>query len=511
MLTDWTDGYVAEVNYTYGYYAELNPLRLAVPFLNVGLQPPDIASACELGFGQGVSVNIHAAASPVAWHGTDFNPAHAAFAQSLAAAAGSGAELVDQSFAQFAARSDLPDFDFIALHGIWSWISEENQRVIIDFIGRKLKVGGAIYISYNTQPGFAAMVPLRHLLLQQAETAAGPGRGILAQIDAALAFVDRLLAVNPGFAAANPTIGPRFDAIKKQNRNYLAHEYFNRDWRATQFGDIAEWLAPAKLSYAGSANYLDHIDAVNLTPEQQQFLAETGDPVLRQTVRDFIVNQQFRRDYWVKGAQRLSPLETAERIRQLRVVLVNAPGEVALTVAGALGQRDMAAAVYRPILDLLGDGNPTSIGQLEQALGDSVRFGSLFEAVMVLAGKGDLAPAQDEEAQARVRARAEGLNRRILDKARGSGELAHLASPVTGGGIATPRFDQLFLLGRRQGRQSADELAEFAWDTIAPQGQRVIRDNQPLERPEDNLAELAAQAHEFLDKRLALYHRLQVA
>jgi hypothetical protein len=78
---DWTDGYVAEIDYTYGYYEELNPHRLLVPFLNVGLQPPEIATACELGFGQGVSIAMHAAASTVHWYGTDFIPAHAAFAR----------------------------------------------------------------------------------------------------------------------------------------------------------------------------------------------------------------------------------------------------------------------------------------------------------------------------------------------------------------------------------------------------------------------------------------------
>jgi len=25
-MTDWTDGYSAEIGYTYGYYAELDPL-----------------------------------------------------------------------------------------------------------------------------------------------------------------------------------------------------------------------------------------------------------------------------------------------------------------------------------------------------------------------------------------------------------------------------------------------------------------------------------------------------
>src|ERR671924_18733 len=102
-MTNWTLGYLAAaaVDYTYGYYAELNPLRVKFAFLDAGLEPPDIRVACELGYGQGVSVNIHAAASNIEWWGTDFNPSQAAFAQSLAEAAGSGAHLYDQSFAEF--------------------------------------------------------------------------------------------------------------------------------------------------------------------------------------------------------------------------------------------------------------------------------------------------------------------------------------------------------------------------------------------------------------------------
>ncbi len=57
----WTSGYVADIGYTYGYYTELNPLRVKLPFLNAGLVPPDVTCACELGFGQGLSTNMHAA------------------------------------------------------------------------------------------------------------------------------------------------------------------------------------------------------------------------------------------------------------------------------------------------------------------------------------------------------------------------------------------------------------------------------------------------------------------
>jgi len=132
-MTDWTSGYVADIGYTYGYYGELNPTRIKLAFLNAGLAFPEVGTACELGFGQGVSTNFHAAAAVTSWHGTDFNPSQAGFAQELARICGSGAHLFDEAFDAFCTR-DLPDFDYIGLHGIWSWISDENRAIIVDCI-----------------------------------------------------------------------------------------------------------------------------------------------------------------------------------------------------------------------------------------------------------------------------------------------------------------------------------------------------------------------------------------
>ena len=306
-MDDWTSGYVADIGYTFGYYQELNPLRAKMALLYAGLAAPEAGTACELGFGQGLSVNIHAAASPTKWCATDFNPSQAAFAGELAQVSGSGARLFDDAFEEFALRDDLPSFDFIGLHGIWSWISDSNRRVIVDFVRRRLKVGGVLYISYNTLPGWAAFAPMRHLLTEHAEVIGAEGRGIVSRIDDALVFAEELLATNPVFSRANPQVAERLKKLKEQNRHYLAHEYFNRDWHPMHFATMAEWLAPAKLQFACSAHVLDHIDAVNLSTQQQAFLGQIPDAMFRQSVRDFIVNQQFRRDYWIKGARRLSP------------------------------------------------------------------------------------------------------------------------------------------------------------------------------------------------------------
>ena len=509
-MSDWTSGYVADIGYTFGYYGELNPYRAKLAFLNAGLICPTVGTACELGFGQGLSANLHAAASGASWHGTDFNPAQAGFAQELAAISGASAHLVDDAFADFAARQDLPDFDFIGLHGIWSWISDDNRAVIVDFVRRKLKVGGVLYISYNTQPGWAATVPLRDLLTEHATTLGVEGLGIVSRIDAALAFADRLMAVNPIYARANVQVAERLRQIKEQSRNYLAHEYFNRDWLPMPFSRMAQWLAPTKLEFACSAWYIDHIDPMNLSAEQQALLKDIPDPMFRETVRDFCVNQQFRRDYWVKGARRLNAMEKLEALRATRVVLATIRADVSLKTSGALGEATMQEAVYAPILDALADNRPHTLGEIEQVVAGKASFNQVQQAVMVLVGTGALFAAQDEATTALSKPHCDKLNAHLTDKARGGGDIVFLASPVTGGGIALNRFQQLFLLATSQGREQPADWAAFTWDVLLPQGQLLLKDGKALETAEDNLAELTTQASAFAEKQLPILKALQV-
>ncbi|OGT72228.1 MAG: methyltransferase [Gammaproteobacteria bacterium RIFCSPLOWO2_02_FULL_57_10] len=511
-MSDWSAGYVADIGYTFGYYPELNPLRVKLAFLNNGLVCPEFGTACELGFGQGMSANIHAAASVTQWYGTDFNPSQAGFAQEVANAANTRAQLYDEAFSDFLQRTDLPEFDYIGLHGIWSWISEQNRTLIVEFIRRKLKVGGVLYISYNTLPGWAAFAPMRHLMTEHAEIIGSEGRGIISRIDDAIDFADKLLATNPLFSRANPLVGDRIKKLREQNRHYLAHEYFNRDWHPMHFATMAELLEPAKVQYACSAHYLDYIDAINLTPEQQVFLKEIPDPMFRESVRDFMVNQQFRRDYWVKGLRRISPLEQTEAIRLQRVVLTNHRPDIMLTMTGTLGEVTLNAAVYEPLLDLLADHKPRTLGEIERAVrGKGLQFSQVIQAVMVLTGAGHLSGVQQDAVSAKAKMQTDRLNAYLLNKARGGNDINLLASPVTGGGFVTGRFQQLFLLATKQGDSKASELALFVWQILQTQGQRISKDGHTLDTDDENLAELTAQAASFLEKYLPVLKALKIA
>jgi hypothetical protein len=313
------------------------------------------------------------------------------------------------------------------------------------------------------------------------------------------------------FARSNPLVNEKIKQIKAQNRHYLAHEYFNRDWHPMHFATMGKWLEPAKLTYACSAHYLDYVDAVNLTEEQQAFLKDIHDPMFKQTVRDFMVNQQFRRDYWVKGARRLTLLEQAQRLRDQRLIMTAYRPDVTLKVTGALGGATLNDTIYNPLLNLMADHKVRSISQIEQVVKDSgISFPQLLQAVLVLCGNGTLSAAQDDTVITKAKKHTDKLNNHLLLKASSNHDISYLASPVSGGGVIVGRFHQLFLLAMQKGKKKPDDWAEFAAQILASQGQKIVKEGKPLETAEDQLADLTIQAHDFATKQLHILKALEI-
>ena len=507
IVSGWSDGYVTDIDYTHGFYRELTPSLLAFCLLLKGIRPPSLSSFsyCELGFGQGFSTNLIAAANPGGdFWATDFNPSHAAGAKQLAMSAGTGnVKFFDKSFAEFR-DIETPEFDLIVLHGIYSWISPENRATIIEMIRRKLKPGGVVYISYNCLPGWSAAMPLRQLIVEHGATTR---ESRVRQVQQGIAFADRLVETKAGYFAQNPGAAARLDLMKKLPAAYLVHEYLNRDWTPKYFAEVARELDDAKLSFAASANPADHVDLVNLTPDAQKLLAEIHDVLLRETVRDYLLNQQFRKDIFVKGMVRLPVPEQTERLLKTRFALTAPRASVPLEATFALGNVKLHAETYGPVLDALANG-PATLEQLLAMDGvRTIRLPSLVQAVTVLTAMGQVEPCLPEVGEADRAAGTRAFNTAVMNEARSSDQLKFLASPVTGGGISVNRFHRLFLLAMRGGA----DPAEFTWQALDRQNERLTRDGTVLESPDDNIAELRARAEVFQAQWLPLYRQLGVA
>lgn len=513
---NWTSGYVTEIDYPHGYYRELAPSSMALAATVAGVSTAigeRPLRYLELGCGQGLSLNVHAAAGEGEFWGTDFNPAQARNAQHLAAAAGSGARIFDASFEELLDQPDLPEFDVIALHGTWSWVSAENRATIVDLVRRKLGVGGVLYISYNCQPGWSVDMPLRQLMAMHAERA-GTSRALPQRIDEALAFAQSLADAGSGYFRAHPSSVEWLKRVHTQGRNYLAHEYFNRDWQPMYFAEVAQAFTEAKLTFAGTATLLDPVQRDTLPEPARKLLSGITDPLMHETAVDYLSNQRFRRDLFVKGPLHIAPAGRKERLLDTPFMLLSPPADIPMKLAVGGGEINLQENIYRPLIEAMADksGAPRTVRELQaDPRCRKIPYGQIVQGMQVLCGTGFAHTAQPRAAIDKASQRCKALNDHLLARARVSEQVEILASPVTGIGIPVLRFQQLFLLSMQQGARKRSEWTRFAWDTLQAQGQRLVKAGKAIDSPEENLKELEIQAAQFETGRLPVLKALGIA
>ena len=158
-MSGWGGGYVTDSPYTIGWYRNQSPVRMAIGAIIGGVDADipagdDPVTMLELGCGYGFTAMALAASNP-SWkvYGVDFNPAHIAAARSWAAEAGlTNVAFIEGDFALWEenpALRELPQMDFVTLHGIWTWIPPRPKAASSVCLGRK-SVRAAWCISATT-------------------------------------------------------------------------------------------------------------------------------------------------------------------------------------------------------------------------------------------------------------------------------------------------------------------------------------------------------------------------
>lgn len=508
-------GHAAALPLALSYCRDINPAYIDFVLLLNGFEPPNRSPLryLELGFGQGISANIHAAASQGEFFGTDFQTTNAANAQSLAEISRCGARFGDDDFGTLAQSNSLPEFDYITMNGVWSWITPESRDHVTAIIGKHLRPGGVAYLNYNTLPGWATAAPIQHLMALQMRLTGSDNVAVLDRINHAVNFAKLLAEKNAGYFVANQAAKDSLAQISAQNRLVLAHEYFNEGWASMYSAEVHDRLALSRGTFACSANPLDGMASLSLQPEQMEILAAIPNAILRETVRDYLLNTAFRRDLFIRGPRRMSASENLERLKQARLVLTTSQDDVGFSLQTPVGQLALKKEIYEPFVEMLAadDYKPKYIRDLSDRLDrDGAPSGAAIEAAAILVGLGVVAPAQNDEDSAKVVGSCHRLNQHLIAQSVTPGCAEFLASPVTGGGIYVDRLQQMFLRAKAHGKQEPSAWAEEVWSVIKGQGQAMVVDGKALETDAENLAEVKKRATLFADTRLDVLKALQV-
>jgi SAM-dependent methyltransferase len=363
------DGYVIDVDYIPGFYAQMAPVAMRhVAALN-RLTPPATAegfSYLELGCGLGRSLTTLAAANPQGrFVGVDINARHTAAIEADVAAGGlDNVRVITADFGGL--PSDLGTFDFIAMHGVWSWVSPRVRQDILAVATKHLSPGGLFLVSYNALPGWAHLQPIKGILQQYAALRTGDSRQ---RVRDALAYLVFIRDKKAKYFEDNPRAAAYVDALLKQDISYLAHEYLNEHWTSFYFADVANAFTGAGLRFAGSLPVYTNFWDLCVKPEFQELFRTTADRLVTEAHKDFCANTAFRWDIYAKDSR---PLATAEdRLRETD------------DLQYGLARADLALP-YRANLGVV---TSTVQGPLYQAFIDALRGGSrrLSELIAVLA------------------------------------------------------------------------------------------------------------------------------
>jgi SAM-dependent methyltransferase len=418
-MTRDLNGYATDIPYLRDFKPPLAPAWLDHVTLVAGVEPPARGASftwCDLGCGQGVTANILAATHPSGiFHAIDAMPGHIDHARRLAGEAGITNVCFHCVDFATAVDLDLPLFDYIVAHGVYSWVDAANQRALRRFFDRRLKPGGLVYVSYNAMPGWSRDLPFQRLVSELARSASGDSA---ARADAALATIRTLVANKIPALASSFIVGELEQRPEDYTPGYLVHEFLPRAWRPLYVTEVRAALKAIGLAPVGSATLIENLDPLALSKHAREVLDAIADDDLRELVRDFCLDQRFRCDVFARDKQGLTGKQRRERLLTSTFALARPVAAIRYSAATPAGFHPYNSPTARTVVGGLADG-PRSLVEVTALAPQR----DVATDILTLCAVGDVMPVEPG------RAPVEALNRAILRRLGGPEEIRWLALP----------------------------------------------------------------------------------
>jgi|GEM_PF-1257942 len=307
-----TEGfYAADVDFRSGIVANQSPLLMCIVAAIGGFVPPEQNKEfvyCDLGCGDGTTLNGLAEIYPDSnFIGIDLSERHVYTAQRVAEENNLGnVRFIQSSFSQLD-LNELPEFDFVAMNGIYAWLENKEIRAVQDFLQEKLKPGGLFYVQYTSLPGKISVQPLWSLIQHLVPDQEGQDSRERAKkgLDLTEALAKRgmsyLTAHRPAANGAQSYVrGRKRDPYRE---DHFAHNAMASGFRPRYFTEMYDEMSTAGLSYAGRCELrLNEIETSVNPPQVPTFQDYKSDVRTVELLKDYIRNEQVRNDIFVKQA-----------------------------------------------------------------------------------------------------------------------------------------------------------------------------------------------------------------
>lgn len=510
--------YADDVPFRSGVVQQQAPLYMAYVAALNGYNPPrpqgDFAY-CDLGCGNGTTLNAYAALYPEArFVGIDFNAGHIAQARDQAAAAGlKNVRYVQGSFAEIDTDA-LPAFDFIGMNGIYSWLDRDILPAAQALVERSLKPGGLFYVEYMCMPGMVAVVPMWHLMQALVPDT---GEGSHQRATRALRLLEELYNSGVGYLDRHPTAKNAVQGYAtrwRQNENqidHFAHNAMASGFRPRFFNEMCREMATAGLSFAGRTQSALNDPDLAVTLQQASILRGIEDRMVRELLSDFLRNERNRRDVFVKGAKPDPAGARAFLLDELRLMSRTSADRLNLELS-LPGPRKMAldSSLYRNIAAQV-DGAARSLRETDPE-------GRITDDTLATAGHrlevtgqfflcepgfaGGPLPAAPERVSMPL-----AMNRVLLDEACAKlNAMPVLARPVGGTAMAIGPLEAVLLKGWLEAGQG--EAIAWALDFLATCDGQIQMQRRTLRGPDITAEMLQGPLNRLIQVRVPNLLRL---
>jgi SAM-dependent methyltransferase len=480
-------GYLTDVTYVRQFCSELNPnlWRAAAALAGCPAPAGDDFDYCELGSGLGDTLATFAAAYPRArFVGVDVNPEHIGAARGLASrSALSNVRFLERDFEDLRA-DELPPLDYVCAHGLLTWIPPEKRRALFARAAAWLKPGGLLYLGYNALPGWAAVEPLRRLML---DASVGVEGGSEARVRHALAFAKILCDGHAGYFVSNPSAKEILATMLKMGVPYTAHEFFHAHWHPMYFADVVREAAEHDLRFVGQIplhlNYRD----LTIPPPLQESLRSVSDRRAWEHLKDFATNESFRRDVYVKGAVGRAEDTSRTYLESTPFGTLVPADQVKRDVPLASRSLHFSGPLFDAVIARIARRSSTVRELAREPSLATFDFDAIRQAVLHLILGADVLPVALGSTEciaigSRYRV-ASAFNRAILTQPLSNRAAVVLASPVAGTGVGLSMIQAVMLRALTEAR--SDERTAWIRSLVDRSPLRAWDHGSPLDSKED--------------------------
>ena len=202
-------------------------------------------------------------------------------------------------------NEDFGKFDYIIVHGVFSWVPDIVKEKIIKICNENLTEEGIAYISYNTYPGWKEADKIREMMLYANKYFPEVSQGDKVQRGKAfISIVAEQMKIYTDVAEKKGDFIKQIEGILNMQDYYVGHEQLENINDPMYLHEFVDMLRKENLQYISDVGLRLSIASVynDSTIEKLQQLSQ-GDPVIKEQCLDYILDTKFRRSLICKGSQ----------------------------------------------------------------------------------------------------------------------------------------------------------------------------------------------------------------